>query len=53
MTSVAIPDDLRRFILISIVSVPHLEALLLLRATPHQEWDGQAVSRRLYIPEQA
>ena len=51
MTPAPLPDDLRRFILTSIASVPHLEALLLLRAPPPQDWDSQAVARRLYVGE--
>lgn len=47
----AIPDALRRFILTSIPSVPHLEALLLLRATPQHDWDSRAMAQRLYIAE--
>ena len=49
--SPALTDDLRRFILTNIASVPHLEALLLLRAAPQQAWDVQAVARRLYVGE--
>lgn len=49
----AIPDDIRRFILTSITSVPYLEALLLLRAAPDQDWDGKKVAQRLYMPEKA
>jgi hypothetical protein len=44
-------DDVRRFILTSIPSVPYLEAVLLLRAEPHHTWDTDAVARRLYIAE--
>lgn len=46
-----IPDDLRRFVLTSIPSVPHLEALLLLRAAPAALWSGVMVAERLYIGE--
>lgn len=53
MTAAPVPDDLRRFILTSIASVPHLEALLLLRAQPGHEWDSEAVARRLYIAGRA
>lgn len=45
-----IPDHVRRFVLTSIASVPHLEALLLLRADP-RAWQVDAVARRLYIAE--
>lgn len=53
MTAHPVPDDLRRFILTSIASVPHLEALLLLRGQPEREWDAESVARRLYIAEGA
>ena len=46
-----IPDDLRRFVLTSIPSVPHLEALLLLRAAAAISWTGVMVAGRLYIGE--
>lgn len=44
-----IPDDIRRFVLTSIASVPHLEALLLLRAGETVFWSGAMVAERLYI----
>lgn len=44
-----IPEDIRRFILTSIPSVPHLEALLLLRANVQQGWRAETVAGRLYI----
>ena len=53
MTLLPVPDDLRRFILTSIASVPHLEALLLLRGAPELDWDSAAVAQRLYITERA
>lgn len=46
-----ISEDLRRFILTSVPSVPFLEALLLLRATPDQRWSGTMLAGRLYIAE--
>lgn len=52
MVSDIIPDDVRRFVLTSIASVPHLEALLLLRATP-DVWLAGKVAERLYISEKA
>ena len=51
MNQGALTEDLRRFILTSIASVPHLEALLLLRAAPEQGWSSQAVAWRLYVGE--
>jgi hypothetical protein len=44
-------DDLRRFILTSVPSVPYLEAVLLLRTNPEASWDAPLVARRLYMPE--
>jgi len=49
MTKTPVPDEVRRFILTSIPSVPHLEALLLLRADGTRSWDAGEVARRLYI----
>lgn len=43
-----IPADLRDFILRFIDSVAHLEALLLLRASPQTAWEASAVAARLY-----
>lgn len=51
MTFSELPADLRRFILTSIPSVPYLEAVLLLRADPAQEWGAAQLARRLYVPE--
>lgn len=45
-----IPDNVRRFLLSAIPSVPHLEALLLLRAGP-AGWDAALLARRLYVDE--
>ena len=39
----AIPDDVRRFILTSVPSVPYLEAMLLLRGEPQAAWDASAL----------
>jgi hypothetical protein len=49
----AVPDDIRRFVLTSIRSVPYLEAMLLLRSAPDTPWDATQVARRLYIAEAA
>lgn len=46
-----IPDEVRRFILTSIPSVPYLEAVLLLRGAPEDEWDSKRVAQRLYVSE--
>jgi hypothetical protein len=51
MSKARVPDDVRRFLLTSIPSVPYLEALLLLRAEDAASWDAPKVARRLYIGE--
>ena len=51
MTKKAVPDEVRRFILTSIPSVPYLEALLLLRSENQRGWDSYALAGRLYIAE--
>lgn len=48
-----IPPDIRRFVLTSIASVPHLEALLLLRAAELEHWSPTRVATRLYITDAA
>ena len=53
MSGDLISDELKRFVLTSIPSVPFLEAMLLLRSEPAAEWDGKRLSRRLYISERA
>ena len=51
MSKTTVPDEVRRFILTSIPSVPYLEALLLLRAESSQPWDSYRLAGRLYIGE--
>ncbi|WP_036167180.1 hypothetical protein [Massilia sp. 9096] len=51
MANTPIPEDLRRFILTSIPSVPFLEALLLMRADLNQAWRGDTLAARLYVRE--
>lgn len=46
-----IPDDVRRFILSKIPSVPYLEAMLLLRNRSAHPWTVAQVAERLYISE--
>jgi hypothetical protein len=48
MTSPVLTDELRRFIH-SIRSIPHLEAILLLRENPSQSWQADTLANRLYI----
>jgi hypothetical protein len=52
MTEDPIPNDIRQFILRCIDSVAQLEALLLLRANPQENWNTVSISKRLYISEQ-
>jgi hypothetical protein len=47
---VTIPDEVRRFVLANLVSVPQLEALLLLRSTPGERWTAERAAARLYVP---
>jgi hypothetical protein len=51
MTPDDIPDDLRRFILTSVPSVPYLEAILLLQRERGTGWTAPVLARRLYLPE--
>lgn len=47
-----VPGDLRDFIVRYIDSVAQLEALLLLRANPAEDWNATNVASRLYASEQ-
>jgi len=51
MEKVPFPEELRRFVLTSIPSVPFLEALLILRANPAQQWHADTLAQRLYVRE--
>ena len=48
-----IPLELRRFILANIASVPHMEALMLVRASAPQRWSAAGLAARLYVSEAA
>jgi hypothetical protein len=48
MTAHTIPGDVRRFLLAAIPTVPHLEALLLLRAR-QDDWPNAQLASRLYV----
>jgi hypothetical protein len=48
MTAAMIPGDVRRFLLATIPTVPHLEALLLLRGRP-DTWTLPQLCSRLYV----
>jgi len=47
----SVPDDVRRFVLTSIPSVPYLEAALLLHRRPDDSCSARDVARALYLPE--
>ncbi len=47
----AIADDVRRFILTSIPSVPFMEAMLLFKALPGRPVETRSIAERLYIGE--
>ncbi|HEY8102460.1 MAG TPA: hypothetical protein VIF82_17100 [Burkholderiaceae bacterium] len=51
MSLPSLPSDVIRFVLTSIPSVPHLEAMLLLRQDAGIKWEAKEVGHRLYIPE--
>lgn len=51
MTDEPIPAEVREFILGCIDSIAQLEALLLLRKAPQQDWNVPDLARRLYIGE--
>ena len=51
-SSTRIPEDVAQFIIEKIDSVAQLEALLLLRDSPQQQWDIAAVAKRLYIDDE-
>jgi DNA-binding IclR family transcriptional regulator len=53
MSREPIPEELRRFLLTSVPSVPFVEALLLLRETGGQPIETTHIARRLYLPEHA
>src|SRR5215204_3977836 len=48
-----IPEDLRRFLLASVPSVPFVEAMLLLREAHGQPVEPAHIARRLYLSEAA
>jgi hypothetical protein len=53
MSRESIPDDVKRFVLTSIPSIPYLETLLLLRSNENRPWSSEDVARRIYISEKA
>lgn len=51
MPEPGIPDDVRRFLLTSALSVPHVEAVLLMRREREAPWSSARLASRLYINE--
>jgi hypothetical protein len=51
MAQSSIPNDVVRFILLGIPSVPYLEATLLLRSETDHPWDAKRAAQRLYLAE--
>lgn len=51
MARAPIPNDVVRFILLGIPSVPYLEAMLLLRSEADHAWDAKQAAQRLYLAE--
>lgn len=47
----AIADDVRRFVLTSIPSIPFMEAMLLFKGLPGQPVETRSVAERLYLSE--
>lgn len=52
METQEIPADVRSFVLSNIPSIPHMEALLLLRRAAPECWSARALANRLYVSEQ-
>lgn len=46
-----IPDEVSRFILLAVPSVPYLEAMLLLRREQEQPWSHKQLAARIYVNE--
>ena len=51
MTSGAIPTEVERFLLDSIDTIPHLEALLLIFQSPASVWTVRELAARIYVSE--
>jgi hypothetical protein len=47
-----IPTELRRFLQANLLTVPHIELILLLRRSPAIAWRSTEVARRLYVSEE-
>lgn len=53
MKNSAIPDDIRRYVMQRIPSVPYLEAVILMRGAPGAAWSPGLLAERLYTDEEA
>ena len=51
MDSSTIPDDVRRYIVQCVPSVPYLEAVTLMSADSAARWDARLLAQRLYLDE--
>lgn len=45
-----LPDDVRRFVLTSVPSVPYMESLLLMRGEADAAWTSSRLASRVYVP---
>lgn len=48
-----IPEEIKRFILTSIPSVPYLEAMLLLRSSSERVWSSPDAAQRLFVSDKS
>jgi Mn-dependent DtxR family transcriptional regulator len=46
-----IPDEVSRFILLAVPSIPYLEAMLLMRSEQKQPWSCRQLADRIYVSE--
>lgn len=51
MNRESLPDDVRRFVLTSVPSVPYIESLLLMRREAGATWNAARLAERIYVPE--
>lgn len=51
-TTSAIPDDIRRYLIQCVPSVPYIEAVLLMRDGADALWSAGLLGRRLYLVEE-
>jgi hypothetical protein len=51
MNTSTIPDDIRRYVIQCVPSVPYIEAVLLMREGRDMVWQPEILARRLYVNE--